>query len=100
MSNISLSATITIIDDTKEKIGQLRYHIIDSEAEIFDIYLFPYYRRQKIMSNLLKKMTNEFKVSGVKKIKLRYLDDIAHMAWRSMGFIQVDKNGNMELYLN
>ena len=43
---------ITIIDkDTKEKAGQLRYHTINSEIEIFDVYLFPEYRRKKIMSN-------------------------------------------------
>jgi hypothetical protein len=101
MSNVSFDVIITIIDkDTKEKAGQLRYIAIDSEAEIFDTYLFPEYRGKKIMSSVFKKITSELKISGVTKIKLKYFDDIARMAWESMGFVQVDEKGNMELYLN
>ena len=101
LENISLDVTITIIDkDIKEKAGQLRYIVIDSEAEIFDTYLFLEYRRKKIMSSLFKKITSELKISGVTKIKLRYFDEDARMAWESMGFRQVDEKGNMELYLN
>jgi GNAT superfamily N-acetyltransferase len=101
LENISFDVTITIIDkDTKKKAGQLRYHTIDSEIEIFDTYLFPEYRRKKIMSSLLKKITSELKMSGVTKIKLRPLDDVARIAWESMGFRQIDEKGNMELYLN
>lgn len=101
LENILFDITITVIDnDTKEKAGQLRYHIIDSEAEIFDTYLFPDYRRQKIMSSIFEKIIPELKISGVTKIKLRYLDDIARIAWESMGFVQIDEKGNMELYLN
>jgi GNAT superfamily N-acetyltransferase len=91
---------IDIIDeDTKEKAGQLRYNIINSETEIFDTYVFPEYRRKKIMTNLVKKIIPELKMLGVTKIKLRYLNDTAREAWESMGFIKVDDKGNMELYL-
>ena len=101
LENISLDVTITIIDkDTDQKAGQLRYNVIDSEIEIFDTYLFPEYRRKRIMSSLLKKITSELKMSGVSKIRLRYFDEGARMAWESMGFRQVDEKGNMELYLN
>jgi GNAT superfamily N-acetyltransferase len=101
LENVSFDVVITIIDkDTKEKAGQLRYHIIDSDVEIFDTYLFPEYRRRKIMSSMLKKITSELKMSGIKKIKLRHLNEDARMAWESMGFRQVDEKGNMELYLN
>ena len=84
----------------QKKAGQLRYIAIDSEVEIFDTYLFLEYRRKKIMSSLFKKITSELKISGVTKIKLRYFDEDARMAWESMGFRQVDEKGNMELYLN
>lgn len=101
LENVSFDVTITIIDkDTKEKAGQLRYHVIDSEVEIFDTYLFLEYRRKKIMSSLFKKITSELKMSGVTKIKLRYFDEDARMAWESMGFRQIDEKGNMEFYLN
>lgn len=101
LENVSLDITITIIDkDTKEKAGQFRYHVIDSDVEIFDTYLFLEYRRKKIMSSLFKKITSELKMSGVTKIKLRYFDEDARMAWESMGFRQVDEKGNMEFYLN
>lgn len=98
--NVSLDVIITIIDkETKEKAGQFRYHVIDSEAEIFDTYLFPEYRRKKIMSGLFRKIISEFNLSGVSKIKLRVLDEVARMAWENMGFRQIDDKGNMELYL-
>lgn len=98
--NVSLDVTITIIDkETKEKAGQFRYHVMDSEAEIFDTYLFPEYRRKKIMSGLFRKIISEFNLSGVSKIKLRVLDEVARMAWENMGFRQIDDKGNMELYL-
>lgn len=101
LENISFDVIITIIDrDKKEKAGQLRYRTIDSDIEIFDTYLFPGYRREKIMSSLLKKIIPGLKISGVAKIKLSTLDDTARIAWESMGFIQVDEKGNMELYLN
>jgi GNAT superfamily N-acetyltransferase len=101
LENISLDVTIIIIDkDTKEKAGQLRYHAIDSEAEIFDTYLFPEYRRKRIMSSLIKKIISELKISGITKIRLRPFYEDARMAWESMGFRQIDEKGNMELYLN
>lgn len=101
LENVSFDVTITIIDkDTNQKAGQLRYHAIDSEVEIFDTYLFPEYRRKRIMSSLLKKITSELKISCVTKIRLRSFDEDARMAWESMGFRQVDEKGNMELYLN
>ena len=101
LENVSFDVVITIIDkDTKEKAGQLRYRTIDSDVEIFDTYLFPEYRRKRIMSSLLKKITSGLKISGIKKIRLRRFDEDAHMAWESMGFRQTDEKGNMELYLN
>lgn len=101
LENVSFDVTITIIDkDTNQKAGQLRYHAIDSEVEIFDTYLFLEYRRKRIMSSLLKKITSELKISGVTKIRLRSFDEDARMAWESMGFRQVDVKGNMELYIN
>ena len=93
--------TITIIDkETKQKAGQLRYNIKDEEAEIFDTYLFPDYRRKKIMSSLFKKMTSELKVYGVSKVLLNSSDDVARMAWESMGFRQIDEKGHMEFDLD
>lgn len=101
LENVSFDITITIIDkETKEKAGQFRYHVIDSEAEIFDTYLFPEYRGKKIMSGLFRKIVSEFNVSGISKIKLKVFDEGARMAWESMGFRQVDDKGNMELSLN
>lgn len=100
LENVSLDITITIIDkDTKEKAGQFRYHVIDSDVEIFDTYLFPDYRDNKIMSSLLKKIIPELKISGIKKIKLRASNDVARIAWESMGFRQVDEKGNMEFMI-
>lgn len=101
LEDVSFDIVITIIDKyTKEKAGQLRYQAIDSEVEIFDTYLFPEYRRKRIMSSLLKKVTSGLKILGITKIRLRPFDEDARMAWESMGFRQVDEKGNMELYLN
>lgn len=101
LENVSFDVVITIIDkNTNQKAGQLRYNVIDSEVEIFDTYLFPEYRRKRIMSNLLKKITSELKISGITKIRLRYFNEDARLAWENMGFRQIDDNGNMELCLN
>jgi GNAT superfamily N-acetyltransferase len=100
LENILLDTTITIIDkESGEKFGQLRYIVRDSEAEIFDTYMFPEYRRQKMMSSLLRKIIPELKVSGVSKISLKYFDDSARISWEKMGFVQSGKNDRMELYL-
>ena len=100
LENVLFDVTITIIDkETEEKAGQLRYHIKDSEVEIFDTYLFPQYRRKNIMSSLLKKLTSELKVSGTSKIRLKHFDDDARIAWERMGFKLVDDKGHMELCL-
>lgn len=59
LENVSFDITITIIDkNTNQKAGQLRYNVVDSEVEIFDTYLFPDYRKKRIMSSLLKKITS------------------------------------------
>lgn len=101
LENIALDVIITMVDDTtKEKAGQLRYIIRKSEAEIFDTYVFPEYRRRKMMSSLLKKMIPELKISGISKVRLKYFDENARIAWERMGFRQADKEGNMELCLH
>lgn len=101
LENILFDITITIIDkNTEQKAGQLRYHIKDEEAEIFDTYLFPEYRRQRIMSSLFKKMTSELKVYGVSKVRLKSSDEGARMAWESMGFRQIGEKGHMEFDLD
>ncbi len=100
MENILLDTTVTILDkDKQEKVGQIRYMIKGSEVEIFDTYLFPEYRRQKIMSSFVRQMIPGLKVFGVSKIKLRYLDEDAHIAWERMGFNHVDNGCNMELLI-
>ena len=98
LKNMSLDTTITIVDNDKRlKAGQLRYMIKGSEAEIFDTYVFPEYRRQRLMSNLLKRVTSELKISGVSKMRLKYFDEGARIAWEKMGFKEIGKNGHMEL---
>lgn len=100
LENVLLDTTITIIDkDMGEKLGQLRYIIRDSEVEIFDTYLFPEYRRKKMMSGVLKKIKQELKASGISKISLKYFDDDARKAWEKMGFVQVGEGRSMELDL-
>lgn len=100
LENVLYDVTITIIDkDTEEKAGQLRYHIKDSIAEIFDTYLFPEYREKKIMSSLLKKLTLQLKISGTSKIRLKHSDEDARIAWEKMGFRLIDDKGHMELCL-
>lgn len=96
--NMLLDITITLVDkDIYEKAGQLRYVIKDKYAEIFDTYLFPEYRRQKIMSNLVKKIISELKIYGISKVRLKYFDEDARAAWERMGFRDVGKEGHMEL---
>jgi len=98
LENVLLDIKMTILDNiTLEKAGQFRYIIKDSEIEIFDTYLFPEYRKKKIMSSLLKKIIPELKLSGISKAKLKYFDENARMAWERMGFRQSDKDGYMEL---
>ena len=98
--NVLLDVTIAIIDNgTEEKAGQLRYVVKDREVEIFDTYIFPEYRRRKIMSSLLRKIISELKVSGVSKVRLKYFDEDARIAWERMGFRQIDGNNHMELHL-
>lgn len=98
LENVSLDVTVSLIDNNiKEKVGQLRYIIRGSDAEIFDTYLFPEYRRKKMMSSLLKKMIPELKMSGISKVKLKYFDEDARIAWEKMGFIHTGNEGYMEL---
>jgi GNAT superfamily N-acetyltransferase len=98
LENMLLDVTMTLVDkDIYEKAGQLRYTIKDTHAEIFDTYLFPDYRRKKIMTNLLKKIIPGLKATGISVVKLKYFDDDARVAWERMGFRHVDKEGNMEL---
>ena len=100
LENFLFDVMVTIIDkETEKKAGQLRYHIKDSEVEIFDTYLFPEYRRKKIMSSLLKKIISELKVSGTSKIRLKHFDENARIAWERMGFRLIDDKGHMELCL-
>jgi len=98
LENMLLSVAVTIIDkETEEQAGQLKYIIKDSEVEIFDTYVFPEYRRRKIMSNLIRKITPELKVAGISKITLKYFDEGARIAWEKMGFKHVDGKNRMEL---
>ena len=98
LENMSLDITVTIVDNsTGLKAGQLRYIIKGSRAEIFDTYVFPDYRRKKLMSNLLKRVTPELKMSGVTKMKLKYFDEGARIAWEKMGFREIGRSGHMEL---
>lgn len=98
LENMLLCTTVTIIDkETEEKAGQLKYIIRDSEVEIFDTYVFPEYRRQNIMSNLIKKIIPELKISGISKVRLKYFNEDARIAWESIGFSQIGKEGHMEL---
>lgn len=101
LENISLDVTITMVDNNKqEKAGQLRYIVKGSEAEIFDTFVFPEYRRKKMMSSLVKKMIPELKVSGISKVKLKYLNEEARAAWESVGFRKSDKDGHLELNIS
>jgi GNAT superfamily N-acetyltransferase len=98
LDNMLLDVTITILDkDIQEKAGQLRYIIRDTHVEIFDTYLFPEYRRQKIMSRLIKKIISELKMSGISKVKLKYFNEDACAAWERMGFRHISEEGYMEL---
>lgn len=99
LENISFDVTMTIIDNnTQEKAGQFRYVVKDTIAEICDTYLFPDYRRQKIISSIFKRMIPELKICGVSKIMLKCLNEDARIAWESMGFMQVG-NGHMEFHI-
>lgn len=99
LENVLLDTTITIVDkESGEKFGQLRYITRDTETEIFDTYMFPEYRRKKMMSNMIAKIIPELKLSGISKISLKYFDDSARKAWEKMGFVQAG-NGRMELYI-
>jgi GNAT superfamily N-acetyltransferase len=98
LENILLDVTVTIVDkNIQEKAGQLRYIIRDAHAEIFDTYLFPDHRRKKIMSGLLQKVIPGLKASGISKVRLKYFDDDARVAWEKMGFRHIGKEGHMEL---
>ncbi len=100
LENILFDVTITIIDkETNQKAGQLRYHAVDADVEIFDTYLYPEYRGKKIMSGLLKKLILQLKASGINRIRLKFFDDKARTAWEKMGFRQTDEKGYMELNL-
>ncbi len=98
LENILLDTTVTIIDkDKQEKAGQIRYIIKDKEAEIFDTYMFPEYRRKKIISSLFRETIQELRVRGVSKVRLSYLNEDARIVWEKMGFKQTDREGQMEL---
>lgn len=101
INDVSFDITIVILDkNTKEKAGQLRCCITDSEAEIFDTYMFSEYRDKGIISNIFKKIASELKKSGILKIRLKYSYGDAHDFWKKMGFEKVDHRNNiMELEL-
>ncbi len=100
LEDVLLDVTVTILDkNMQEKAGQFRYIVKDTAIEVFDTYLFPEYRRKKIMSSLIKKIIPELKASGISKVRLKYFDEDARIAWERIGFKQIDKNGNMELHI-
>lgn len=101
LENLSLDVTITIVDNNiQKKAGQFRYIINGSEAEIFDTYMFPEYRRKKVISNIFQKTVAKLKASGVSKVKLQYLNDDARIAWEKIGFRHTGKDNYMEFFIS
>ena len=86
-----------IDDDVKEIVGHCKYSIKNKVGEISDAYLYPDYRRKKIMSTYIDDILCDMKCMGVNKIKLFTLLDEERMIWEKFGFHQIDERGNMEI---
>ncbi len=88
---------VFIDDDIKEIIGHCKYSVKDKVGEISEAYLYPNYRRKKILSTYINDVLCDMKCMGVNKVKLYTLLDEERTIWEKFGFIQTNKKGNMEI---
>lgn len=93
-----------IDDDKKEIAGHCNYSITENngnnEGLIYDTYLYPEYRRKKIMTTYINDILCDMKCMGANKVKLNASSNEACMVWEKFGFIRIDKKGNMEIDLS
>ena len=88
---------IFVDDDIKEVVGHCNYSVSDKEGLIYDTYLYPDYRKKKIMSIYINNILCDMKCMGADKVRLHTLSDEAYAIWDRLGFKQYDKKGNMEI---
>ncbi len=91
---------VFIDDDIKEIAGHCKYSIKNKIGEISDAYLYPNYRKKKIMSTYIDNILCDMKCMGAKKIRLFTLLDEERIIWEKFGFHQIDEKGNMEIDLS
>ena len=90
---------VFIDDDIKEVVGHCKYSysIKNKTGEISDTYLYPDYRRKKIMSTYINDILCDMKCMGANKVKLSALLDEERMIWEKLGFKQINEEGKMEI---
>lgn len=88
---------VFIDDDVKEVVGHCNYSIKNKIGEIYDTYIYPNYRRKKIMSTYINDILCDMKCMGANKIKLYTLLNEERMIWEKFGFIQINEKGIMEI---
>lgn len=93
-TNIDL---VFIDDDVKEVVGHCIYSIKNKIGEIYDVYLYPDYRRKKIMKTYINDILCDMKCMGANKIKLYALLEEERIIWEKFGFKRINEKGNMEI---
>lgn len=82
-------------------VGHLKYDINGKEktAFIHDTYLFPEYREKGILKNFIDDILCDIKCQGADTATLHILTDEAKDAWKKLGFIELEKKGDMGIDL-
>ncbi len=88
---------VFVDDENKEVAGHCNYSVDNKIGNIYDTYIYPDYRRNKIMKTYIENILCDMKCMGVNKVKLSTLSDEARTVWEHLGFNHIDKKGNMEL---
>lgn len=88
---------VFVDDDNKEIVGHCNYSINNNIGNIYDTYIYPDYRGQKIMKKYIDDILCDMKCMGVTTVKLSTLSDEGRIVWERFGFNPVDKKGNMEI---
>lgn len=88
---------VFVDDDNKEIVGHCNYSINNNIGNIYDTYIYPDYRGQKIMKKYIDDILCDMKCMGVTTVKLSTLSDEGRIIWKKLGFKHTDKKGNMEI---
>ncbi len=84
--------TIEFINNYGDKIGQLMFEIIGDTAKIYNVFLYPEYRRKNILKSHFPTIISMIKDNYIRIIELSVLSNDAKNAWARLGFTEIADN--------